>query len=162
MEANLPGGFIFSQGTMGGRCIICIIPHPAGMLDPGDHISYRTICFLDELKRKQGYYRGLLLQGGAVSVPANTLYPVLIVSPPERLESGLLAGFLRTELLSQEFEAGRQAGEALVNALSSFMAADDEALNEYLLENKKLPDLFLYPVPRPRWWALWANPRWLG
>jgi hypothetical protein len=161
LEANLPAGFILTQGAMSGRCIICIIPSPVGSLSPEDHVSYRTLSFLVELKRQQAYYRGLLLRGGTHTVPSHTMYPVLIVSPQEELKSGLVDGFLRTDLLPREFEAGRAVGESLVHALANFMAGDDDALNGYLLEYQVLPDLAHYPVPRPGLWALWVNPRWL-
>jgi hypothetical protein len=139
-----------------------VIPHPVELLDPEKHTSYRTLHFLTELKQQQAYHRGRLLQGGAVTVPSHARYPVLIVSPREELKSGLVDGLIRHEVLPQEFEAGRTAAEALVDALSKFIAGNDDALNEFLLDFQTLPDLSLYQVPRPGLWALWTNPRWLA
>ena len=66
------------------------------------------------------------------------------------------------DLMAKEFEEGRWAGEELVQALARFMAGDNAALNGHLLDYRQLADLFLAPaLPRPGWWALWTNPRWM-
>jgi len=161
MEANLPGGFIRTQGPLAGYCIICIIPHPESELDPGKHISHRTLQFLYELKGQQAYHRGMLLRGASTAAP-HAMCPVLIVSPPTPLSSRTVHGFLRTDLMTREFEEGRMAGEELVQALARFVAGDNAALNGHLLDYRQLSDPFLATaIPRPGRWALWTNPRWM-
>jgi hypothetical protein len=164
LEANLPAGFLKKQGLLGGRCAICIVPHPIELLNPDDHVEYRTIHFLSTMKMGQAFHQGLSatsqLTGDTWIGPGHTHYPILIVSPERMLESGLVDGFLRSHILHQEFEAGRKTAQALVNAMNEFLAENNEALNPYLLQYKQLPPL-LGPVPRPGFWALWANPKWL-
>lgn len=164
LEANLPVGFIRQSGLLGGRCAICIVPHPIKSLNSDSHVDYRTIRFLWTMKSQQAYYRATAANASAVGHsscgPAYTHYPILIVAPEQRLEAALLDGFLRPHTLPQDFQAGRKAGSALANAMNNFLAGDDEALNSFLLDHTQLPNPH-GPIPLPGCWALWANPKWL-
>ena len=163
MEANLPAGFIRSQGLLGGRCVICIIPHPVELLDPHEHVQYRTVRFLYDIQQEQASHRARLAgtpPGVATTAPGHTNYPVLIVSPRQELESGLMNGFLRPHILPGEFDAGLEAASNLTHAMEAFLDGDANALDPYLLDHRQLPTL-PPTVPRPECWALWTNPRWL-
>jgi hypothetical protein len=164
LEANLPAGFLRQHGLLGGLCAICIIPYPVDELDPNDHIDYRTIRFLSSMKQEQAFHRGrtaeAFLQGETNTGPGHTHYPVLIVSPERRLASGLIDGFLQPQMLPPEFAAGRTAAQTLVQAMDAFVAGENEALNAFLLEHRGLPEPY-GKVPRPGFWAMWANPQWL-
>jgi hypothetical protein len=61
-----------------------------------------------------------------------------------------------------EFRMGREAAREVTDAMRTFyFGQDDSALNPYLVNQKNLPAL-PQRVPRPGFWALWANPRWLA
>ncbi len=164
LAANLPAGFVFEQGLLGGRCMICIIPQPLEKLNPADHVQYRTLRFLHDLKAEQASHRNriaLKSPGVASTQPAHTQLPILIVSPSEILESGFIDGFLQHHVLTQEFDSGRETALQLTRAMSAFLQGSDRELDRYLLDQKLLPAL-PPTIPRPGIWALWANPNWFA
>jgi hypothetical protein len=85
--------------------------------------------------------------------------PVIVLSPPEELASGLVAGFFCRKLLRDEFAGGVTLARALLSGLSSFECGNDGALDDFLLEHITLPSIAEQP-PRPGLWALWANASW--
>lgn len=162
MEANLPAGFIIEQGMLGGYCAICIVPRPIKLLSSRNHIDYRVLRFLRELKDAQALDRMEVAAApttGGWSAFSHTLCPVLVVSPVDELQSKLLAGFLSPRLLEREFEEGAKRGQQLLCAMESFEGGQDRALHSFLLDNLDLRHV-TDEVPRPGLWVLWANIRW--
>lgn len=158
--ANLPAGFIRSQGMLGGNCAICILPRPLDRLNPDKHIDCRIIRFLRELQVSQQQNRARSApKAGVHKRPANTMTPVFVLSPSRELRSGLVWGFFSTRLLRTEFFDGRSLGEDFLRTLESFENGNDNALDSYLLDSVRLPSL---PdrVPSPGRWRFWANRRW--
>lgn len=156
LEANLPAGFIMDQGMLGGNCAICIVPKPIAHLNPQDHVDYRVLRFLSDLKTKQSAFRA----SGQSSHPAHTFRPILLVCPRSPLTSGLLAGFFLPWRLKDDFDKGCKETEYFLEALCKFRRGTDAALDRYLLERAVLPDL-TGSAPRPAWWwRPWANLRW--
>ncbi len=164
MEANLPIGIVREHGLFCGVCGICIIPRPVHALDPEDHVDYRVLRFLRDLQLEQGLHRAVQEQahpGETLSMPAHTQYGIIVITPPRDLESALIEGFLRPELLWPEFCMGLESARVVAAAMDRLFAGDDHALDAYLLENSDFSDLPANPPP-PKCWALWANPRWLN
>jgi predicted acylesterase/phospholipase RssA len=159
LEANLPAGHLLDQGMSGGNCAICVVPRPLSSLDPCDHVDFRTLKFLNELKNAQQMSRMKVL-GRTFSVhPPHTLRPILLIQPDQELKSGLAFGFLRPSILRQEFEEGYQEGRRLSVAMAQFKCGDDEALTANLLESCGLPSLNS-GSPKAYFWKYWVNSRW--
>jgi patatin-like phospholipase len=160
LEVNLPAGHIFSQGMSGGHCAICIVPMKLANLDPQDHVDYRVLRFLSDMKVKQSNSRDKLRDGQNVQVnPAHALRPILIVCPIQVLRSGMLKGLYSRKILKSEFEQGRRDSEELLKAMSAFESGETDALQEYLLENRQLP-VITDLAPKAGCWKYWANLKW--
>ena len=159
LEANLPAGHLLDQGMSGGNCAICVVPRPLSNLDPCDHVDFRTLKFLNELKNAQQTSRMKVL-GTTFSVHApHTLHPVLLIQPDQELKSGLSLGFFRPSILRQEFDDGYQQGQRLSVAMKQFKLGDDEALSAHLLESCGLPPLSS-GTPKAPFWKYWVNSSW--
>jgi predicted patatin/cPLA2 family phospholipase len=160
LEVNLPAGSILSQGMSGGHCAICIVPTKLADLDPQDHVDYRVLRFLSEMKMKQEKSREKLGDGqNPQGTAGHTRRPILVVCPSQELRSGLLEGLFCRNILRREFEQGRRDSEALLKAMSAFESGADDALQEYLLENRQLP-VVAHLAPKAGCWKYWANLKW--
>ncbi|WP_334035910.1 hypothetical protein [Burkholderia cepacia] len=157
LEANLPAGYIMSNGTAGGNSIICIVPKPLSLLDAENHVDYRVLRFLHDICAEQQEGRS---NPAASIVGASVRYPVLVIAPKEKLQSGLVGGFFRPKLLRAEFETGRRSGVEMKIAMTCFERGSETALDGYLLETLSLPPIGEHP-PSPGLLALWMNARWI-
>lgn len=159
LEANLPAGHLLGQGMSGGNCAICIVPRPLSGLDPCEHVDFRTLKFLKELKEAQQTSRMKVAGKISSAHPAHTLRPILLIQPEQELKSGIARGFFRPGILRQEFEEGYYQGQRLSTAMTQFKLGDDEALSTHLLESCGLPTLSS-PPPKASFWKYWVNSRW--
>lgn len=159
LEANLPAGHLLSQGMEGGNCAICIVPRMLSSLDPCDHVDFRTLKFLNELKTAQSTSRAKILGSTSSTHSAHALRPVLLIQPDGELKSGLVRGFICTDILREEFEQGYEQGLRLRAALRKFELGDDEALSTHLLESCAVP-LLGSRSPKSSFWKYWVNSRW--
>ncbi|WP_071759888.1 patatin-like phospholipase family protein [Burkholderia ubonensis] len=157
LEANLPAGYIVSNGSAGGNSIICIVPIPLSQLDPEHYIHYRVLRFLHDICAEQQEGRS---NPAAAIVGASVRYPVLVIAPKEKLQSGLVSGFFRPKLLRAEFEAGRLSGVDMKIAMTCFQRGSETALDGNLLETLSLPPIGERP-PSCRLLAPWMNTRWI-
>ncbi|WP_369062905.1 patatin-like phospholipase family protein [Burkholderia gladioli] len=157
LEANLPAGYIVSNGPAGGNSIICIVPKPLSLLDPKNHVDYRVLRFLHDIRAEQQEGRS---NPAAGIVGASVRYPVLVIAPKEKLQTGLVGGFFRPKLLCAEFEAGRLGGVEMTIAMTCFQRGSETALNGYLSETLSLPPIGDRP-PSSGLLALWMNARWM-
>src|ERR1035437_5707147 len=83
------------QGMSGGNCAICIVPRPLSGLDPCEHVDFRTLKFLKELKEAQQTSRMKVAGKISSAHPAHTLRPILLIQPEQELKSGIARGFFR-------------------------------------------------------------------
>jgi predicted patatin/cPLA2 family phospholipase len=162
LEANLPAEFIISNGMLGGHCAICIVPRPLTKLRPNEHVDFRVLRFLRDLKARQLISRNSASKdsSGPISSPAHTFSPVFVITPKDDLRSGLLTGFLYPRLLREEFELGQCVAYAVLEAMTLFISGNDAALDAFLLDNAVL-EAVPSSVPQPGWWALWTHVKWL-
>lgn len=153
--ANLPAGFIMSQGSLGAEVILCIIPKPVRNLNPFNAVDYRTLRLLNDLRESQTRHR--IRKGKAVDYvgPSHTSIPVYVIAPPKELSSGLWRGFLTQRLMRKEFSSGFQLGMEF----SQLLAERASGLEGFLLENVTLPSP---PATTPRmgWWRRWVHVDW--
>ena len=163
LEANLPAGHIFSQGASGGHSAICIIPRPISELDPKDHVDFRTLTFLSELRKLQFDRRreraAVLDEGKAWSGSSATTLPILIIEPLCPMRTNLWKGFLCPSMLREAYCEGRREGEKLISALKRFEADEDNALAAYLLEDRWFQEPGDHP-PNAAFWKWWVNLQW--
>jgi predicted acylesterase/phospholipase RssA len=159
LEANLPAGHLSSQGMSGGNCAICIIPGLLSSLEPSDHVDFRTLKFLHEMKNAQSTSRSNIQSADFSVHAAHTLRPIVLIQPDAELKSGLIQGFLCTSILRKEFEQGFRQGQSLRAALRQFQLGVDEALSAHLLEGCALPSINAVP-PKMSFWGSWVNSRW--
>lgn len=156
LVANLPGGFIFSYGALGGAYVLCIVPRSVSEFSDSDPIDKRTIRFLYNLRDQQAKHRSA---AAGSSSPAHTHIPVFVLSPRQRLKSGLI--WFWPPLLRREFWQGYQEAKIFSDSLDAFRREDIRPLSEYLLE-QVLPRndaLVEQPSKKPIWY-MWANTRW--
>lgn len=158
LVANLPAGFISTNGSLGGAYILCVVPRDVAELSSSNSIDYRTLRFLFELRDEQSKHRSEAAATSSWGGPAHTHIPVFVLSPKRRLKSGLLTFFPR--LLRQEFSQGFQEAMAFAAALEEFSRSDIDLSNEYLLE--RVLEKCSAPVGQPPrgFWYTWANSRW--
>ncbi|MGE0333536.1 MAG: hypothetical protein AB7P37_22880 [Ramlibacter sp.] len=131
--ANLPAGFIFSNGSLGGGYVLCVIPRGLHELSSSDAIDARTLRFLCEMREEQAKHREAASASSAWSGPAHAHTPVFIVTPKLPLLSGLVKFW--PSFLRRDFQQGVQDAQSFVAALAAFSQDDDERLHGYLLEN---------------------------
>lgn len=159
LVANLPAGFILSNGSLGGAYVLCIVPRDIEELSDTNPIDHRTIRFLLDLSEEQAKHRSAAAAVTKWSGPAHVHTPVFVLSPNERLQSGL-AGFW-PRLLRWEFRKGMQDAEAFSAALEAFAGGDASQARKYLLE--EVLEQCRPPaqqVTRSAWWYKWANTCW--
>lgn len=158
LVANLPAGFIGTNGSLGGAYILCVIPRDVAELSSSNPIDYRTLRFLFELRDEQSKHRSDAATTSSWGGPAHTHIPVFVLSPRRRLKSGLLAFF--PHLLRREFSQGFQEAMGFSAALEEFCRNNVDLSNEYLLE--RALEKCSAPVGQPprSFWYTWANSRW--
>ena len=158
LVANLPAGFISTNGSLGGAYILCIVPRDVAELSSSDSIDYRVLRFLFELRDEQSKHRSDAATTSSWGGPAHTHIPVFVLSPKRRLKSGLFKFF--PHLLRQEFSQGFQEAMAFSAALEKFSRNNVDLSNEYLLE--RVLEKCSAPIEEPPrgFWYMWANSRW--
>ena len=158
LVANLPAGHIVSQGMSAGLSAICIVPQRLADMKSQDHVDYRLLTFLSDMQRRQKQAREKAKNCASGSYPAHTFAPILLVQPRLNLQSGLLRGLFCPQLLQAEFQQGKQDAERLLSAMARFVADEDEALREHLLDHCEIPEAG--QPPRAGWWKCWVNFDW--
>lgn len=154
LVANLPAGFIATNGSLGGAYILCVVPRNVGELASSNPIDHRTLRFLFELRDEQTKHRSNSFSGG----PAHTHTPVFVLSPKKHLKSGLWKFW--PKLLRREFAQGFQEAMSFSTALEAFGQGNAEPVREYLLE-RVLENCSPPEGEPPRGgWYMWANTRW--
>jgi predicted patatin/cPLA2 family phospholipase len=156
--ANLPAGFILSNGSLGGGYVLCVIPRGLHELSPSNAIDARTLRFLYEMREEQAKHRDAASASSSWSGPVHAHTPVFIVTPNLPLLSGLVKFW--PSFLRRDFQQGVQDAQSFVAALSAFRQDDDEHLHGYLLENvyRDNPAKSMQMERAP--WLKWANGRW--
>ncbi len=158
LVANLPGGFILSNGTLGGAYVLCIVPRSVAEFSSSNPIDNRTLRFLYDLRDQQAKHRRAAAGASSSSGPAFTHIPVFVLSPRQRLKSGLI--WFWPPLLRREFWQGYQEAKIFSDSLDAFRQGDIHPMSEFLLE--KVLQQSDAPVAQPakHFWYMWANTRW--
>ena len=160
IHSNLPLDVVFDHGALGGNCLLFLLNTPIHKLTPGqNYIDYRTVLLLREILDVQQKAERCRLNRcqGALSPAANL--PVFIIEPKETLASNLVSGFFSQKIALRDFDAGVSAGREFVAALEAFAMGQREALDRFLLQDKKIPPLPAKP-PRAPFWMRWVNLNW--
>ena len=132
LVANLPGGFILSNGALGGAYVLCIVPRSVSEFSNSDPIDNRTIRFLYDLRDQQAKHRSAAAGASSSSGPAHTHIPVFVLSPLRRLKSGLI--WFWPSLLRREFWQGYQEAKIFSDSLDAFRQGDIRPMSQFLLE----------------------------
>jgi predicted patatin/cPLA2 family phospholipase len=158
LVANLPAGFILSNGALGGAYVLCVVPRDVGDLSNSDPIDHRTLRFLFDLRDEQAKHRSAAAVASSWSGPAHTHIPVFVLSPKEYLKSGLVRFW--PSLLRREFSQGVQEAKTFSAALEAFSRGDVHLTRGYLLE--QVLEGRSAPVGKPSRsaWYKWANTHW--
>ncbi|MBB2203265.1 patatin-like phospholipase family protein [Gluconacetobacter tumulisoli] len=158
LVANLPAGFILTNGATGGAYVLCIVPRAVEDLSHSDPIDRRTLDFLVHLKDEQEKHRSSSNDGSHNTGPAHALIPIFIISPKKKLKSGLCKFWC--PLLRREFKQGNEEAIMFSNALKKFAAGNMSLMQEYLLENVMRSCEAPTGVSRKPLWLKWVNTRW--
>ncbi len=158
LVANLPGGFILSNGTLGGAYVLCIVPCSVSEFSSSNLIDNRTLRFLYDLRDQQAKHRRAAAGASSSSGPAHTHIPVFVLSPRRRLKSGLI-GFW-PPLLRREFWQGYQEAKIFSDSLDAFRQGDIHPISEFLLEQVLQQSDAPVEQPGKPFWYMWANTHW--
>jgi predicted patatin/cPLA2 family phospholipase len=158
LVANLPGGFILSNGALGGAYVLCIIPRCVSEFVNSDPIDNRTLRFLHDLRDQQAKYRIAAAGASSSSGPAHTHIPVFVFSPRQRLKSGLI--WFWPPLLRREFWQGYQEAKIFSDSLDAFRQGEHGRISEFLLEHVVHQSDALVEQPSRPFWYMWANTSW--
>ncbi len=158
LVANLPGGFILSNGALGGAYVLCIVPSSVRELSNSDPIDNRTLRFLYDLRDQQAKHRSAAAGAPSSSGPAHTHIPVFVLSPLRRLKSGL--AWFWPPLLRREFWQGYQEAKTFSDFLDAFRRGDIRPMSEFLLEQVLQRSDAPVEQPSNPFWYLWANTHW--
>jgi hypothetical protein len=158
LVANLPAGFILSNGALGGAYVLCVVPRDVGELSNSDPIDNRTLRFLFDLRDEQAKHRKIAEVATSWSRPSHAHIPVFVLSPKKRLKSELVRFW--PPLLRQEFSQGFQEAMAFSAALEAFVREDVFLTRKYMLE--QVLEGCSAPVGQPSRsaWYNWVNTGW--
>lgn len=158
LVANLPAGFIATNGAAGGAYVLCVIPYDVKTLKSADPIDYRTLKFLFDLKAEQAEHRKEASTAVSSVVAAHTHIPIFIISPKTSLKSGI--GLFLPCLLRREFSQAMSEAKAFCSALEAFEKGDGDSLSDYLLENVLKGCRAPGEPPALNLWYWWVNLNW--
>lgn len=158
LVANLPAGFILSNGALGGAYVLCIVPRSVRALSTSNPIDHRTLRFLFELKDEQATHRSAAAGASSWSGPAHTHIPVFVLSPRRHLKSGLVCFW--PPLLRREFWQGYQEAKIFSDALDAFSQGDIGPMSEFLLDQVLQQNDAPVEQPGKPFWYMWANTHW--
>lgn len=158
LVANLPAGFVLSNGSLGGAYVLCIVPRRTEEPLSAHPIDSRTVRFLTDLRNEQATHRKAASGASSWSGPAHTHIPVFVLSPQRSLKSELLRFW--PPLLRREFKQGYEEAKIFSESLDAFTSGDERPISKYLLE--KVLEQSNVPVEQPNkpWWYMWVNTRW--
>jgi predicted patatin/cPLA2 family phospholipase len=156
--ANLPAGFIRSNGALGGAYVLCIVPRDLAELSDPNPIDDRTLRFLFDLRDEQAKHRSAAADASSWSGPSHTHTPIFVLTPKQRLKSRL--AFFWPPLLRREFWQGYREANSFSDALHAFSLGNSSLISEYLLE--RVLQRVNSPVREPGrpFWYVWVNTRW--
>lgn len=158
LVANLPAGFILSNGALGGAYVLCVVPRDVGDLLHSDPIDHRTLSFLFDLRDEQAKHRCASAGASSWSGPVHTHIPVFVLSPKKSLKSGLIRFW--PPLLRREFSQGFQEAKAFSATLDALSCGDVSLVRGYLLERALERCSAPAGQPTRSAWYKWANTRW--
>jgi predicted acylesterase/phospholipase RssA len=158
LVANLPGGFILSNGALGGAYVLCIVPCSVSEFSNSDPIDNRTLRFLYDLRDQQTKHRSAAAGASSSSGPAHTHIPVFVLSPLRPLKSGLI--WFWPPLLRREFWQGYQEAKIFSDSLDAFRQGDIGPMSGFLLEQVLQQSDAPVEQPGKPLWYMWANTHW--
>lgn len=158
LVANLPAGFITTNGALGGAYVLCIIPKDVATLRASDPIEYRTLKFLFDLKAEQAKHRKESAKRGMWAGPVHAHVPIFVLSPKIHLKSGLV--FFFPCLLRREFSQAMVEAKDFCTGLEDFKDGKWNSLDEYLIENVLSSCTAPGVEPKPNFWYKWVNSSW--
>lgn len=159
--SNLPLDVVHSHGSLGADAIFFLLATPVFTLCPAtEFIDWRTVVLLRRLKAEQLLAQRRSHRGQAGVCPAHAISPIFLIQPSSPLRSGRLCGFLRNDLMKQDFESGKTLGQHLRSLVSDFCNGNHAAMQSLELVSVKLPHTPIHPPPLRQWWVNFVNLKW--